>query len=277
VAVTSTVAIAAFVVTLFAVRGVEGAAEPVTAPSPTPADRSTPGFREAMIQVWSEDRARRFAIFVFVSMLAYSAQDLILEPFAGAVFGLTPGESTKLAGVQNAGVLVGMIVLAVLGSRAWGRRFGSLQAWTVRGCLASASALLALALGGFLAPDWPLHLTVFLLGLSNGIFAVAAIGSMMGLVAAGRERREGVRMGLWGAAQAVAFGLGGFLGTAAIDLTRSLMASPVPAYALVFAGEALMFLVSAGLAVWVTRPTGSESTETRFSTDAEPLTDTRAP
>jgi BCD family chlorophyll transporter-like MFS transporter len=274
VAVTSTVAIIAFLVTLVAVRGVEGPAEPASAPAP--AIRQSSGFREAMIQVWSENRSRRFAIFVFVSMLAYSAQDLILEPFAGSVFGLTPGESTKLAGVQNAGVLVGMIALAVLGSRAWGRRLGSLQAWTVRGCLASASALLALALGAFLAPDWPLHFTVFLLGVSNGVFAVAAIGSMMGLVAAGRERREGVRMGLWGAAQAVAFGLGGFLGTAAIDLTRSLMASPVPAYALVFAGEALMFLVSAVLAVWVSRPDSSGQSEPLFSTDGEPLTDTRA-
>ena len=34
-------------------------------------------------------------------------------------------------------------------------------------------------------------------------------------------QREGVRMGLWGAAQAVAFGLGGILGTAASDLPRT--------------------------------------------------------
>ena len=38
-------------------------------------------------QVWAEPTARRFTVFVFVSMLAYSAQDLILEPFAGSVFG----------------------------------------------------------------------------------------------------------------------------------------------------------------------------------------------
>ena len=59
-------------------------------------------FREAFIEVWTEPKSRRFAIFVFVSMLAYSAQDLILEPFAGAVFGFTPGETTKLSGIQHA-------------------------------------------------------------------------------------------------------------------------------------------------------------------------------
>ncbi|RXL96025.1 MFS transporter, partial [Citrobacter sp. AAK_AS5] len=83
---------------------------------------------------------------------------------------------------------------------------------------------------------WPLHLTVFFLGLANGLFAVAAIGSMMGLVDTGQAQREGVRMGLWGAAQALAFGLGGFLGTVAVDLARYLMDSPVLAYASVFTG-----------------------------------------
>jgi len=49
-----------------------------------------------------------------------------------------------------------------------------------------------------------------MLGVTNGAYAVAAIGSMMALVGAGGEKREGVRMGLWGAAQALAFGIGGF-------------------------------------------------------------------
>ena len=59
-------------------------------------------------------------------MLAYSAQDLILEPFAGSVFGLTPGQSTKLAGVQHGGVLLGMLVVGVLGTVAARLRCGKL-------------------------------------------------------------------------------------------------------------------------------------------------------
>ena len=46
-----------------------------------------------------------------------------------------------------------------------------------------------------------------LLGFFNGMFAVAAIGSMMALAGEGRDAREGTRMGLWGAAQAIAAGL----------------------------------------------------------------------
>jgi BCD family chlorophyll transporter-like MFS transporter len=253
VLVVATVALIACGVTLAAVRGIEGpAAAGEPDPGATPATQTR--FREALTQVWAEPQARGFTIFVFVSMLAYSAQDLILEPYAGSVFGLTPGESTKLAGVQNGGVLIGMLLLAWLGSSAWGRRLGSLQNWTILGCIASALALLFIAAGGSLGAEFPLRPAVFALGLANGLFAVAAIGSMMGLVAAGREHREGVRMGLWGAAQAIAFGLGGFLGTVAVDLARTLMGDPALAYATVFAAEAILFLVSAGLAARVTWP-----------------------
>ena len=100
---------------------------------------------------------------------------------------------------------------------------------------------------------------MFALGVANGAFAVAAIGSMMGLADAGRERREGVRMGLWGAAQAIAFGLGGLLGTVAVDVTRHLLGTPATAYATVFVAEAALFLVSAVLAARVSQP-GTDAT-----------------
>lgn len=248
VAVTAGVCATAFVLTLLAVWGVEGraAAQPAESTAAT-----KPPFLVALRQVWAEPEARRFTIFVFVSMLAYSMQDLILEPFAGTVFGLTPGQSTKLAGVQHGGVLVGMLLVGLAGSAVSGRRLGSLRLWTIGGCVASALALVALAAGGFMSATWPLAASVFALGVSNGAFAVAAISSMMALAGAGRERREGVRMGLWGAAQAIAFGVGGFLGTAAVDLTRYLMGTPATAYAVVFVGEAALFLVSAVLAARV--------------------------
>ncbi len=94
---------------------------------------------------------------------------------------------------------------------------------------------------------------MFALGAANGAFAVAAIGSMMGLAGRGREKREGVRMGLWGAAQAIAFGLGGLVGTAAIDVTRLAFEVPALAYGVVFVAEGLLFLVAGVLAARVDR------------------------
>jgi len=247
VAVTCVVAALAFALTVLAVRNVEGPAA-AGVPGAARAAQERGAFRAALAQVWADAQARRFTIFVFVSMLAYSLQDLILEPFAGAVFGFTPGESTKLAGLQHGGVMLGMIAVALAGSAMARGRFGSLRAWMIGGCVISAFALFGLALGGTVGTAWPLRQTVFVLGLGNGAFAVAAIGSMMALASEGGGSREGIRMGLWGAAQAIAFGLGGFLGTLAADLARHLLGSAVTAYASVFALEGLLFLLSAVLA-----------------------------
>ncbi|MBU3748787.1 MAG: BCD family MFS transporter, partial [Burkholderiaceae bacterium] len=178
---------------------------------------------------------------------AYSAQDLVLEPFAGAVFGLTPAQSTRLSGMQSGGVLVGMLLVAVICTAGARSRLGSLRGWTIAGCLGSAVMLVLLALAGMTGPGAGadasavpmLRALVFMLGLANGAFAVAAIGSMMGLVGRGRGSREGTRMGLWGAAQAVAFGLGGIVATGAVDLARLATGSPAIAYGAVFVAEAL--------------------------------------
>jgi BCD family chlorophyll transporter-like MFS transporter len=250
IAVSAGVSVAAMFLTAIGVWGIEG--NTALSPEPRPVASRQSSFREAFMEVWLEPKSRRFAIFVFVSMLAYSAQDLILEPFAGVVFGFTPGETTKLSGVQHGGTLIGMALVPLIGA-IYPRSRGNLQIWTVGGCLASAIALLCLAAAAVVGSSWPLRETVFMLGVTNGAYAVAAIGSMMALVSAGGEKREGVRMGLWGAAQAFAFGIGGFLGTLASDVARYLLTSPALSYAVVFASEAGLFVVAALMAVWVHR------------------------
>lgn len=251
IVVSGSVSVAAMALTLLGVWGVEGKVAAEVQPRSNEPSRQS-SFRDALMQVWTEPKSRRFAIFVFVSMLAYSAQDLILEPFAGAVFGFTPGETTKLSGVQHGGTLLGMALVPLIGAVS-PRSRGNLQIWTIGGCLASAIALLCLAAAAVVGPAWPLRETVFMLGVTNGAYAVAAIGSMMALVGAGGEKREGVRMGLWGAAQAFAFGTGGFIGTLASDIARYLLTSPALAYSAVFASEAGLFVIAAFMAVWVHR------------------------
>jgi BCD family chlorophyll transporter-like MFS transporter len=254
-------------ITALALWGLEGHGHLAPAPA-----KERPDFRKALAEVWAEPDARRFTIFVFVSMLAYSTQDLILEPFAGAVFGYTPGASTSLSGVQHGGTLAGMLLAALAGRRVGGTRLGSLRAWTVGGCIASGLALVGLVLAGALAPHWPLRANVFALGVANGAFSIAAIGSMMSLAGGQRAAadgrapaaREGTRMGLWGAAQAIGFAAGGLFGAAASDLARWLFGDaggPGSAYASVFFIEAGMFIVAAILAAKVSgthQPVGAE-------------------
>ncbi|MBR0993132.1 BCD family MFS transporter [Bradyrhizobium japonicum] len=262
IVVSGSVSVAAMVLTVIGVWGVER--EQVTnAQRVSKRTTREASFREAFLEVWNEPRSRRFAVFVFVSMLAYSAQDLILEPFAGAVFGFTPGETTKLSGVQHAGTLIGMALVPLIGA-IYPRSRGNLQIWTIGGCLSSAIALLCLAAAAVVGPSWPLRETVFMLGVTNGAYAVAAIGSMMALVGAGDEKREGVRMGLWGAAQAFAFGIGGFLGTLASDIARYVLTSVESSYSAVFASEAGLFVVAAVMAVWVHRAPAKDAMQQRL-------------
>lgn len=245
IVVTAATGAAAFAIACLAVRGVER--KPLL---PDPAPRAAAAsFRDSLADVWQDRQARIFTLFVFLSMLAYSTQDLILEPFAGLMFGMTPGQSTRLSGTQHAGMLLGMAIVGVSGWL-YGRRNPAIaRHFIVWGCAGSGLALAALALSASHAPAWPLQANIFLLGLLNGAFAVAAIGTMMQLAGQGSKKNAGMRMGVWGAAQAIAFGLGGLLGTIAFDLGRWATGLDSTAFALVFGGEAILFLLSTLLAL----------------------------
>ncbi|MEO1308303.1 MAG: MFS transporter, partial [Pseudomonadota bacterium] len=183
--------------------------------------------------------------FVFLSMVAFFMQELILEPYAGLVFGMSPGETTSLSGVQNGGALIGMLTVGIAVSAF---RIGTLRNWVIAGCLGSAAALAFIATLGQ-TPVIPLLPAVVALGFFNGMFAVAAIGAMMALAGQGRERREGTRMGLWGAAQAIAAGFGGLAGASAVDLLRLSALQDATAFGLVFLFEAGLFVLSAAMAL----------------------------
>ena len=110
--------------------------------------------------------------------------------------------------------------------------------------------MLGLVIAGVRGGNWPLQENVFLLGLANGAFSIAAIGAMMTLASQGGGAREGVRMGLWGAAQAIAMGAGGFAGTVLVDVTKRVVGHEGGApYAFVFGLEAVGFFVAQVLAI----------------------------
>jgi MFS transporter, BCD family, chlorophyll transporter len=255
--VTTVVSLGALALATVALWGLEGrradAGSGAAAPRAAPTGVAASSFRRALAETWADAPARRFTVFVFVSMLAFSAQDLILEPFVGTVFGWTPGQTTSLSGTQHGGVLAGMLLVAAAGRLGW----GSMRAWCVGGCLASGAALLALAATGSVGGadgEAAVRPVVAALGVANGAFSIAAIGSMMRMAGEGGGAREGVRMGLWGAAQAIAFALGGLAGAAGSDATRAWLGQAETAYAAVFTIEALLFVVAAGLAFGLRLP-----------------------
>ena len=245
--IVSVVSGGALLLTALAIWGIEARVIAQTEPRDMP-------LVKGLAEVWAEPKARHFTLFIFLSMTAYFMQELILEPYAGLVFGWTPGETTRLSGSQNGGVFVGMLLVGIL---ATGLRLGSLKAWVVAGCTGSALALLALSvLGGLAHGSALMSVATVALGFFNGMFAVAAIGSMMALAGQGAGAREGSRMGLWGASQAIAAGFGGLAGAALVDGARAVFPTPT-AFALTFALEALLFLAAAAMAARILGQTPS--------------------
>ncbi len=241
VAVTAVVCLVSAILAAIAAKGSWGMQRP---PLTAPAVAEGASFGETIRDALRDPITRRFAFFVFAAMLAYSAQDLILEPFAGRVFDMTPGESTKLGGIQHGGVMLGMLGAAILSAR-----FGSLRIWAAAGCVASAAALLVLANSPWMGGVPLLQGTVFALGVANGVFAVGAIGSMMAMTAADTTRGTGIRLGVYGAAQAIAYGVGSLGGGVASDITIAAMGDPARGYVAVFAAEAVLFIVAAFMAL----------------------------
>ncbi|WP_110553642.1 PucC family protein [Pseudaestuariivita atlantica] len=208
-------------------------------PAPLPEEAA---LRPALAATWADPAARAFTGFVFLSILAFYLSELVLEPFAGHVHGLTPDASTRLSGGKDGAALMGMIAAGALSTFG----IGSLRGWAVAGCVISAMGLIALGAG---LPLMPATVT---LGLGNGLFVVGAIGSMMRLAAA-RAGATGTRMGVFGAAQAVAAGLAGLIATGTLDLARLAMPD-ASAYALVFGIEAILFLWAAIVALRLLSP-----------------------
>ncbi|MEM1162629.1 MAG: BCD family MFS transporter, partial [Pseudomonadota bacterium] len=229
----------AMAVTILALWGVEATAVPRR-------DRPKVNFRAAAAEVWHDRQARAFTLFVFVAMLAYNTQDLILEPFGGHVFGMTPGESTALGGKMHAGALMGMIVVFVTGLIL--RSVLMTRVFMIGGCIGSGLCLIALGYGGTQGTGWPLEPNVMAMGFCNGVFAVSAIAMMMGLASEGSAAREGTRMGIFGAAQSMGFALGAAFGAFALDVLRALTGLLAQSYATVFAFEGVLFLLAAVLA-----------------------------
>lgn len=235
---------AAFVAAALAVRGLERAAAPLAGPS---APAAATDFRTAFGSVWGDPAARAFCWFIAIAMFAYSAQDLILEPFAGMVFGMSPAESTAISGIHQRGLLLGMLGTAWLAPRFW-----TSAKWASLGCVLSAAFFVLLAATPLTGSALALKATLVGLGFGNGMYSIGALASMMALTAETNDGKAGIRMGVFGAAQAIAMGTGNFLGAAGSDVARGALGSSTGGYVAVFVVEAVLFGVGAVLALRAT-------------------------
>jgi BCD family chlorophyll transporter-like MFS transporter len=167
-------------------------------PALTARDRIRPSFKEAWHDFSEAPYATRRLIALGLGTIAFSMQDILLEPYGGQVLHLAVGTTTILSALLAAGGLSGFGLAA--------RRLG-------RGAdpyrLAAVGALVGLAAFSFVIFAAPIEsLTLFaigtaLIGFGAGLFGHCTLTAAMGTA---RSGQVGLALGVWGAVQASAAG-----------------------------------------------------------------------
>ncbi len=180
--------------------------------------------------VWRSRRLRFFLIYLALSMLFAFSQDLILEPFAGDIFGMSAQHTTRFAAYWGSMAIVGTLLFLWL-SRRWRWLTNTAMSFLGVGLLAATFALFAFTgLAGLRALVTP---GLILLGFGLGLWNVGTLGLMMDMSPAGRA---GTFLGFWTLVVTLARGTGvaggGIMRDAVLALSGDLTASYVTVFAL---------------------------------------------
>jgi BCD family chlorophyll transporter-like MFS transporter len=230
--------------------------------------------QEAFRAVWqrfaAQPRTRRFLVAVALGTAAFNMQDIVLEPYGGAILKL-PIAATSLL---TAGMALGSLLAFAIAAKLLQRGFDAHRLAAI-GLLIGICAFSAVIFAAPLDSSLLFRFGNFLIGLGGGLFAVSTLVVAMGLEQDGPNGTgRGLALGAWGAMQATAGGLAvalggtlrdGFEALAAHGWLGTAMSEPQVAYSIVYHLEiALLFgtLIAIGPLV---RPTGArQSSRQRF-------------
>ncbi|TKD50939.1 BCD family MFS transporter [Sphingomonas baiyangensis] len=202
---------------------------------------AAPGFGTLFAKLLAQPRARRLYCAVALGAAAFAMQDVLLEPYGGAILGLSVAATTSLTALWAFGMLGGFALAArAMGSGADPIRLGGYGA--VAGIGAFALVLFAAPLGQ------PLLLAAgaACIGFGAGLFSV---GTLVEAMALAERDTAGLALGAWGAVQATAAGVAVATGAIARDLisagavdTRfgATLAHPGTGYGAVYTFEILL-------------------------------------
>lgn len=167
------------------------------------------GFSKSWHELLAQPYMRRFLWTLGLGTSAFAMQDIVLEPYAGEVLGLSVGATSSLTAFAATGSLLS---------------FGLAAHWLHKGFPAFRLASLGVLLGVvafvgviFSAPLQAPGLfkaCVALIGFAGGLFSVSMLVSAMNFA---QPEFNGLMLGAWGAVQATAAGLSMALGGALRD------------------------------------------------------------
>jgi BCD family chlorophyll transporter-like MFS transporter len=184
-------------------------------------------------QMWADSRTRRFAIFLSLGAIASFAQDAVLEPFGGDVFGLTVEQTTRFTAYFGTGVLVLMIITAIVTRQ---RRPEQQTRPAVIGLSVMIVGLALLAVAGLAYIRWLIIPALLVFGSGFGVYTIGGVSLLMAMTT---EKEAGAYLGLWTMIQLVSRGIGIGLGGVVRDVMLAVTGSQAIAYSSVFILEAI--------------------------------------
>jgi MFS transporter, BCD family, chlorophyll transporter len=225
-------------------------------PSLTALDRAHPSFAEAWREFNRTPQGMRRLVALGLGTVAFSMQDVLLEPYGGQVLHLAVGSTTILSAVLASGGLSGFGVAARrLGHGADPYRLAAV------GALIGLTAFSAIIFAAPLESIGLFAIGTALIGFGAGLFAHCTLTAAMGTA---RPGQIGLALGIWGAVQASAAGsavaAGGLIRDGVSLLANNgwlgqALAGPATGYSVVYHIEvALLFATLIAVGPLVRRP-----------------------
>lgn len=188
-------------------------------PSTTSTVVERPPFSDALKSLFEKGLSVRVLVAVALGTMAFSMQDILLEPYGGEILKLSVGETTTLTAFLAAGTLAGL----ALASR-WLARDADAYRLAGYGVVVGIAAFSSVIFAEPLSSLPLFFLGTTLIGFGGGLFAIGTLTAVMELAQNGHG---GLLLGAWGAVQASAAGLGIALGGAIRDVISDLAKSGV--------------------------------------------------
>ncbi len=204
------------------------------------AQQRMPSFRQSWDRFAQGGQVVRRLLAVGLGTMAFSMEDVLLEPYGGQILHLSVGDTTTLTAVLAVGGLLGF---------GWASRVLSRGADPFRmaacGALVGLPAFAAVIAAGPLSAAWLFAAGTLLIGFGAGLFGHGTLTATMNL--APRDQ-TGLALGAWGAAQASAAGLAIALGGIIRDVVARFTVSDgmrgATAYDVVYCIEVLLLLTT---------------------------------
>jgi MFS transporter, BCD family, chlorophyll transporter len=212
--------------------------------------QAEPSFRESWSSFARGEGAARRLVAVGLGTMAFSMEDILLEPYGGQILHLTVSATTRLTATLAVGGLLGFAAA----SRVLSRGFDPFRMASI-GSAVGVPAFLGVILAAPLGSPWLFAVGTLGIGVGGGLFGHGTLTATMN---SAPPAQRGLALGAWGAVQATAAGVAvAMSGVIKDGIGSSLSHAPVlrvPAAALGYETVYLLEVVLLGLTLFAMSP-----------------------